>query len=456
MDIKLQNTLGNKNEIFKSLKSDEVSMYHCGPTVYHFVHIGNLRHYLLADILRRTFEYFGLSVKQVINITDVGHLVGDGDEGEDKVEKTAKATGKTAAEIAEFYENAFHKDLRDFNIRTEDTVFPKASEHIKEQIEIIKILEEKDFTYQTSDGIYFDTSKFKDYGKLGNINLEGLKGGVRVEIGEKKNPTDFALWKFSGDKKRLQEWESPWGIGFPGWHIECSAMSRKYLGQPFDIHTSGIDHIPTHHNNEIAQSEAAFSVPLANYWLHNEFLSVDGQKMSKSLGNTYTLSDLKKKGIHPLSFRYFLLTSNYRTPTNFTWEAIEGAQNALEKIASEFNVLEGALHGHLLEEFEEAMANDLDTPVALSLLQKATDQETIEKMNKVLGLNILELSKQINQIPEEIMDLVKQRETAREKEDWKTSDDLRDKIESKGFRIMDNEFGSVVQNTLANIAKSLA
>ena len=300
MEIKLHNTLGNQKEEFKSIKSKAVHMYNCGPTVYSFAHIGNMRAYVFADILRKTLKYFGYEVKQVINITDVGHLTDESDTGNDKIEELAKKEKKTVTEIARFYEKAYLEDLKDLNINTQNTIFPRATEHITEQIEIIKILEEKGFAYQTTDGVYFNTSKFKDYGKLGNINIKEQKEGSRIEKNsEKRNPADFALWKFSpgagsGQSSRLQEWESPWGVGFPGWHIECSAMSQKYLGQPFDIHTGGIDHIPVHHNNEIAQSECAFGVPLANFWLHNEFLTIEGEKMSKSLKNTYTISDLKQ------------------------------------------------------------------------------------------------------------------------------------------------------------------
>lgn len=455
MDIYLHNTLSGQKEKFTPLVSGVVKMYNCGPTVYFFPTIGNMRSYVFADTIRRTLESRNYKVEQVINITDVGHLVGDGDTGEDKVETTAKKEGKTPKEIASFYEQAFYKDLKDLNIDISDIKFPKASEHITEQIGIIKILEEKGITYKTSDGVYFDTSKFPEYGKLGKINLEGQEEGARIGVNkEKKNKTDFALWKFSQGEKRLQEWESPWGIGFPGWHIECSAMSRKYLGQPFDIHTGGIDHIPVHHNNEIAQSEGAFGVPLSNIWMHNEFISIEGQKMSKSLGNTFTLSDLKERKIHPLSFRYLLLSAHYRSPMNFTWESVYGAQTALENVVvrySEMSDSEDMLDKGDIDQFEEAIADDLNTPIAIAILQKATHKSVIDKIDRVLGLNIKELSQKINEVPEEIKDIEKERETARANKDWRTSDELRMQIESKGFVVLDKETGTKIRRTLASM-----
>lgn len=459
MAIKLNNTLTGKNDEFRPIKEGTVKMYHCGPTVYNFPSIGNMRSYVFADTLRRMFEYFGYQVEQVINITDVGHLVSNADEGEDKIEKEAQNQGKSAEEIARFYEEEFYKDLSLLNIKTENTKFPRATEHIAEQLEVIKILEEKGFTYPTSDGIYFDTSKFADYGKLGNINLEGIKEGARIgENNEKKNITDFALWKFSKEgEKRLQEWDSPWGIGFPGWHIECSAMSRKYLGQPFDIHTGGIDHIPVHHNNEIAQSECAYSKPLANYWLHNEFLKVDGEKMSKSLGNVYTLQNLIAKKIHPLSFRYFLLSSHYSTPTNFTWEGVLGSQTAFEKLVSSYPSLPDS-HGtdkYLQEQFEEAISLNLNTPIAISLLQEARSKEIIERMDSVLGLNIKSLSENMYEIPNEILEIKKERDVARANKDWQKSDELRKTLEEKGFVVEDKENESIIRKTLASYSRTI-
>lgn len=454
MEIKLHNTLTDTKEKFKPINPGLVKMYHCGPTVYNFPSIGNMRSYILADILRRCFEYDGLEVKQVINITDVGHLVGDGDEGEDKVEKEAKKMGKTATEIAKFYEEAFYKDLGLLNIQTSETAFPKATEHIEKQVEIIKILEEKGFTYITSDGVYFDTSRFKDYGKLGKINIGGLLEGARIKKGEKKNPTDFALWKFSKENNRLQEWQSPWGKGFPGWHIECSAMSQEYLGQPFDIHTGGIDHIPVHHNNEIAQSECAFDKPLANFWIHNEFLKVENEKMSKSLGNVFTLEDLMKRKIHPLSFRYWLLTSHYKTPANFTWEGAQGAQNAFEKIIS---VYPGLPTDHesdeaLIAKFETAISDDLNTPIAIALLQEARSKKAIDTMDRIFGLGLKNLAeKMFGLIPEEIKELQNERDLARAEKDWEKSDRLREEIEKEGYILEDKDGQNLIRRKLSSL-----
>lgn len=460
MDIYLQNTLTGKKEKFVPLTAKVVKMYNCGPTVYFFPHIGNMRAYVFADILKRMFQYFNFEVKQIINITDVGHLVGDSDQGEDKIETTAKKEGKTAEEIARFYENIFYKDLSDLNIEIQDIGFPRATEHIKEQIEIIQILEKKAVAYKTSDGVYFDTAKFKEYGKLGNINIKDQRAGARVETNnEKRNPTDFALWKFSpetssGQAQRLQEWDSPWGIGFPGWHIECSAMSRKYLGQPFDIHTGGIDHIPVHHNNEIAQSECAFDVPLANFWLHNEFLTVEGEKMSKSLQNTFTISNLKEKRIHPLAFRLWLLSGHYSSPMNFTWDSILGAQKTLEKLVFEFDNLPlDEADQETINKFESFISDDLDTPKALALLHETfsskKSQKTVTIMDKVLGLNLADLAKKIKtDIPEEVLELKKERDLAREQKNWQKSDELRGEIEREGYILEDKNNESIIRSKL--------
>ena len=464
MEIKLYNTLSNRKEKFESIRPGVVAMYNCGPTVYFFPHIGNMRSYILADILRRTIEYSGSKVKQVINITDVGHLVSDSDEGEDKIEKSAKKEGKTAFDIARFYENAYYQDLKDLNIKSDDTKFPRATEHIKEQIEILKILEEKGFAYKTSDGLYFDTSKFKEYGKLGNINIKEQKEGARIETNiEKRNHSDFALWKYSpsasGGEKRLQEWESPWGVGFPGWHIECSAMSRKYLNQPFDIHTGGIDHIPVHHNNEIAQSECAFGVPLANFWLHNEFITVEGEKMSKSLGNIFTISDLKKRQIHPLAFRLWLLSGHYRSPMNFTWDAVLGAHKTLEKLIFEFdNLPKEGIDKETIEKFESFLGNDLDTPKALALLHNAFNlkksKETIQEMDKILGLNFSFLSKKIKEnISDEVMELKNERDIARKEKNWQKSDEIREEIEKEGYLLEDKNDQSILRKNLSSLIK---
>ncbi len=321
--LKIYNTLSRKKEIFKPINKNKVGIYTCGPTVYWYQHIGNLKAYLFSDFLKRILMYNGYNVNHVINITDVGHLTSDSDSGDDKIEIAAYKEGKSAKEIADYYFNAYYNDLKKLNVLMPN-VWAKATEHIKEQIELINRLEEKGFTYKTSDGIYFDSSKFKDYGKIANLKKENLKAGKRVSLGEKKNLTDFALWKFSSEPgKRQQEWESPWGIGFPGWHIECSAMSTKYLGQHFDIHTGGEDHIPVHHTNEIAQSEAASGKKFVNYWMHISFLLFKGEKVSKSKGGLYTLSELEQLGYKPEHYRYLVLQTHYRKPLNFSIENLD-------------------------------------------------------------------------------------------------------------------------------------
>ncbi len=346
--LKLYNTFSRKKETFKPLKDKRVGLYSCGPTVYSYQHIGNLRSYIFSDILKRVLSYDGYKVKQVMNITDVGHLTSDADEGEDKIEKAARKEGKTAKEISEYYWKVFRQDFKKLNI-SEPDIWCKATDHIKEQIALIKKLEEKGFTYKTGDGIYFDTSKFKDYGLLSRLKKEGLKAGKRVEMKDKKNPTDFALWKFSEKPGlRQQEWQSPWAppgvqgkvMGFPGWHTECSAMSMKYLGEysggehcrTIDIHTGGEDHISVHHTNEIAQSEAATGKKFVNFWLHGAFLTFKGEKISKSKGGLYTISDLEEKGFSPLAYRYLCLTAHYSSKLDFSLETLKASQNALEKL----------------------------------------------------------------------------------------------------------------------------
>src|SRR5579859_2198 len=351
--LKIYNSLSRKVEEFRPLHPLQVGMYTCGPTVYSFAHIGNFRTYTTSDILLRVLQYNGYEVEYIMNLTDVGHLtgdnLGDADLGEDRMEKAAQNEGKTAWEIAEFYSDVFFKDFKKLNLKQPEK-FTKATEHMKEQIELVKRLEEKGFTYQTSDGIYFDTSKFKNYAALSN--LDQRKAGARVEINpEKKNQNDFAIWKFSypngvsfkeylatSEKvedevsKRQMEWKSPWGVGFPGWHIECSAMSMKYLGETFDIHTGGIDLLETHHPNEIAQAEAATGKKFVDYWVHGAFILVNGERMSKSKGNLYTVYDLEKEGYDALALRYLYLQTHYRKELNFTFDALDAAQNAYKKL----------------------------------------------------------------------------------------------------------------------------
>jgi len=462
MNIYFTNTLSGKKELFNPIKKGEVGMYHCGPTVYNRAHIGNIRAYILADTLRRSFEYQDFKVKQVINITDVGHLVADADEGEDKLEKAAKEKGENIQYIAQKYTDLFLDDLKKMNIKTKETLFPKASKHVPEQIELIKKLEGKGFTYSTSDGVYFDTSLFKDYGKLGNINLKGLEEGARVEKNpEKRNFTDFALWKFSKpEENRQQEWTSPWGIGFPGWHIECSAMAQKYLGETFDIHTSGVDHIPTHHNNEIAQSEGANEKPLANFWIHSNHITIDGTKMSKSLENIFSLDDLEEKGFSPLAYRYFLLSGSYSSLINFTWEALEASNNALQKLVENLSRFSphGKINSPYKEKFLEAINNDLNTSSALSIAWEVLKDEsisnndkraTIQDFDKVLGLSLETLIKQEDEkklnIPQNISDLSDKRESARKEKDFLKADAIREMIESDGYEVIDTDSGPLIR-----------
>jgi cysteinyl-tRNA synthetase len=463
MEIKLKNTLTGKKDPFNPIKSGEVSMYNCGPTVYHYAHIGNLRSYVFADLLKRMLERNNLKVKQIINITDVGHLVSDSDTGEDKMEKGAKREGKTAYEVAGFYTNAFYKDLDRLNIDRSKINFPKATEYINEQIEFIKKLEEKGFTYKTSDGIYFDTSKFPEYGKLGNINLKGLEEGARIGVNtEKKNSTDFALWKFSpSDQKREMEWNSPWGVGFPGWHIECSAMSLALLGEEFDIHTGGIDHIPVHHNNEIAQSVCA-GYEFAHFWLHNEHLKIKSEngedaKMAKSGENFITLDTVIEKGVDPLALRYLYLTAHYSTPLEFSWESLESANTALKRIQKYFikkdnEVEETSLMTEYRLKFQEYINDDLDTPKALSLIhiinndEKLTDtqkHQLIYDFNQFFGLTIKDYDVQ-TKIPDEVKALIEERNIARKAKNWDLSDELRKKIEDLGYEVKDTENESII------------
>ena len=451
MILKLFNTLGRKKQTFKPI-GKEVGIYSCGPTVYWYQHIGNLRSYIFADILKRVLLYNGFKVKHVINITDVGHLTGDRDEGEDKIEKAAMKEGKTASEIANYYLRIFKEDFKKLNI-TEPDVWCKATEHIKEQIELIKKLENKGYTYKTSDGIYFDTSKVKDYGKLALLKKEGLEAGKRVSVGEKKNKTDFALWKFSEEPgKRQQEWNSPWGIGFPGWHIECSAMSSKYLGEQFDIHTGGEDHIPIHHTNEIAQSECAFGKkPWVNFWMHGAFLTSKGEKVSKSKGGLFTISELEEKGYSPLDYRYFCLTAHYRKQLNFSLENLDSAKISLERMKRIILEIknDGKKNEEYLKEFENAINDDLDMPKTLAVLwnlvrdSKASGKiGAVREMDKVLGLDLLKRKK--IEIPPEIVKLAKEREIARAEKNWKKADLLREEIKKKRYRVDDSEEGCSV------------
>ena len=492
--LKLYNTLSRKKEEFKPIKKGEVGLYTCGPTVYNYAHIGNLRTYIFEDILRRVLEYNGYKVKHVMNITDVGHLTGDQDMGEDKLEKGAKREGKSAWEIADFYTEAFKKDIARLNI-LEPNTWCKATDNIPEQIDLVKTLEKKGYTYKTTDGIYFDTSKFKDYNKLSHLKLEELQEGARVEKNEeKKNPTDFALWKFSpnppaGGEKRQMEWESPWGVGFPGWHIECSAMSMKFLGGQLDIHCGGIDHINIHHTNEIAQSEAATEKPFFNYWMHGAFLNISGgKKMAKSADNFLRLEkvenyefDIKglkvgSKGmnLNSLALRYLFLNTQYRKGLEFSWESLKAARISLGKIIDKVKGYKEAKEGGKIlknyqDKFIEKINNDLNTAEALSIMWKVIRSKENEKdklvtildFDRVLGLNLEKIkpSKSYNlsaetgkfevsgsgadlkMLPKDVKKIMVSRETAREKNNFEESDRLRNEIEKLGYIVEDTKDG---------------
>ena len=453
--LHLYNTLTRQEEEFNPIHEGKVSLYACGPTVYWFAHIGNMRYFLFVDVLSRALRANGYEVKQVMNITDVGHLTGDVDEGEDKMIVAMRREGKTAHEIAQFYTDAFLKDVDRLNMK-HASIYPKATEHIAEQIDMIQHLEKNGYTYRTSDGIYFDTSKLESYGRLSGQKSEDKLAGARVDMGEKRNTTDFALWKFSGaQSSREMIWESLWGSGFPGWHIECSAMSMKYLDVPFDIHTGGVDHIGVHHENEIAQTQGAEGELEANVWMHSEFLTVDNGKMSKSLGNLYTIDDLIAKGYDPLAFRYFVLGAHYRSQINFTFEALDAAANALTKLRETVRGWDEPDVGcaEIEEKFFAAMNDDLNTPQTLAVVWELVNAdlptnakaESILRMDQVLGLRLKDYVGHALEIPLEVQQLVNDREEARKQKDWKRSDELRVDIEKLGYVIEDTADGSKVK-----------
>lgn len=457
--MKIYNTSSREIEEFKPQNSPDVSLYSCGPTVYDFTHIGHMRTYTNIDFLKRTLTYLGLKVNHVMNITDVGHLTGDTDEGEDKLEKGAKSSGKTVWEVAKFYTGNFFETMKALNVLPADTTC-KATDHIEDMLQLIKQLEQKGFAYETKEAIYFDTSKFTNYGKLSGQKLDDKLQQARKEVvvdPEKKNPADFALWfKTVGRfEKHEMHWGSPWGEGFPGWHIECSAMSMKYLGETIDIHAGGVDHIPVHHENEIAQSEAITGKLFVKYWFHNEFLLVDNVKMSKSLQNFYTLEDIKKKNIDPLALRYLFTQTQYRQQMNFTWESLEGAQNSLNKLRELVLSLRKQTDRQMISEdklvqvdafrsqFRIALENDLQMPQAIavvwSMLKSNIPSEDkldlLYELDQVLGLDLREVVEDV--IPKNILDLVIQRETARKNRDFTTSDQLRAEIEKHGYKVED-------------------
>ena len=455
MSLKIYNTLHRQVEDFEIPKNEEIKIYSCGPTVYDYQHIGHMRRYVGDDLLIRTLRLNGYKVRHVMNITDVGHLTSDADTGEDKMEKGAEKLGMSVWDIAKKFEQQFFDSLDDLNIQRPNVVM-RATDYIKEQIELIRVLEEKGFTYKTTDGIYFDSSKFPDYFRLSRQNPEDLRAGVRVEIGEKKNISDFALWKFSPiGSKRQMEWDSPWGKGFPGWHIECSAMSMKALGPTLDIHTGGVDHINIHHTNEIAESEAATGKPFVKYWVHHAFLIVEGEKMSKSLSNTYTVSDVSEKGFDPLSLRYLYLQTHYRQEMNFTWDSLDASQIALNKLREEFLSWEEAKIGcaEFEENFHQAINDDLNIPKALSIVwdmvksdyPTSAKKQSILKFDEVLGLGLGSFKKKEEKIPEEIKKLSERRENLRKEGEFDEADKIREEIVKKGFIVEDSDKGSKIK-----------
>ena len=462
--IKLYNTLTKQKSDFIPLNGNEVRIYSCGPTVYSYAHIGNFRAYTFVDNLRRTLEYNGYTLKHVMNITDVGHLESDADEGEDKMEKAAKKENKDPYEIAKFYTDAFFKDMDRLNIERPE-IIAKATDHIEDMLEFAKEIVKNGYGYETSKGIYFDISKLDKYPVLSNRNIEDQIAGARVDVDpEKRNPYDFAIW-IKAPENHIMKWDSPWGLSYPGWHLECSAMSRKYLGEVFDIHTGGVDHIPTHHENEIAQSKGTFGKIPAKVWMHVEFLQVDGGKMSKSLGNVYTLNQLQEKGIEPLAFKLFCYTAHYRTKLNFTFEGAMASQKALNRLResyikhknSEEDIEESKIEEYK-EKFLEAINDDLNFPLAMSIIweiarnekQSKKIAELLLQFDRVLGLDLKNSEKYIeNQknidLPEEITELLEKRKQARNEKNWDLSDKLRDELNEKGYIVKDTKTGMTIE-----------
>lgn len=460
MDIYFFNTLTKEKELFKPINEKEVRIYSCGPTVYKDATIGNMRTNIFQDVLRRVLRYNGYTLKHAMNITDVGHLVSDGDEGEDKMLKSAREEHKSPMEIAEYYTKLFFQDLEALNIETPEIIC-KATDHIQEMLKYVEKLVENGYAYETSTAIYFDISKLDEYPILSNVNLDEQKAGARVDIDpEKRSPYDFALW-IKAPENHLMKWDSPWGPSYPGWHIECSAMGQKYLGDQFDIHTGGIDLIPTHHENEIAQSKGKCGKIPANYWMHGEYLLIDGGKMSKSLGNVYLIKDIIERGYDPLVYRLFSYSCHYKNKLNFTWDGMEAASKSLERLKNGYQLhlagkdeVEDKIVKEFEERFRQAINDDLNMPIAMGVVWEVVRQESkspklaklLLKFDSVLGLKIDEsLNKPQEDIPQEILDLVEQRKQARSNKDWAKSDELRDLVQSKGYEIKDTKDGMEIK-----------
>ena len=455
MDIFFYNTLTKKKEKFEPIEDNMVKIYTCGPTVYKDATIGNMRTFIFMDNLRRVLKYNGYNLKHVMNLTDVGHLVSDGDEGEDKMVKSAKEEGKTPKEIAEHYTKLFFKDLELLNVDMPEIIC-KATDYINDMLEFVKKLVANGYAYETSTAIYFDVSKLDEYGILSGIDVRKQKAGARVDVDEeKKNPYDFALW-IKAPENHIMKWDSPWGPSYPGWHIECSTMSQKHLGEQFDIHTGGVDLIPTHHENEIAQSKGCTGKIPARFWMHGEFLLINGGKMSKSLGNVYLLKDIIEKGYEPLVYKYFCYTAHYRNKLNFTWEAIDASNKSLMKLRESYKKhlagnenIEDDIILNYKNRFLKAINDDLNMPLAMGIVWEVAKNEKKSKkiaellldFDKVLGLKI----DKKEDIPEEVLKLLDERNIARKEKDWKKSDELRDKIQEYGYRIEDTKDGTNIE-----------
>lgn len=458
MEIKLFNTLTHKKEEFNPINENEVRMYSCGPTVYSYAHIGNMRTYIFSDLLKRILEYNGLKVKHCMNITDVGHLTSDADTGEDKMVKAAREQQKDPYEIAEYYTKIFINDLEKLNIKM-PSILTKATDNIEEMKTMVNEIIKNGYGYETSKGIYFDISKLEKYPQLSNNVIEGQELGARIEIdNEKRNPADFAIW-IKAPKEHIMKWESDYGLAYPGWHIECSAMSKRFLGDHFDIHTGGVDHISIHHENEIAQSIGANGKNPANYWMHGEFLLVDNQKMSKSLKNIYTISDLDQKGIEPLAFKLFTYNSSYRNKLNFNFESAKAAQVALNRLRNGYIAhlksnlkIEEIELNNLRKRFMDSINDDLNITEALSIVFEIAKKEEksldyaklLLEFDKVLALDLENSEKYLEsevEVPEEINILIEKRKLAKLEKNYKLADEIREEIKEKGYLIEDTKDG---------------
>lgn len=468
----LYNTETSSLQIFEPLTKDKVLLYSCGPTVYDYIHVGNLRPYVMVDILKRTLEFYGYNVENTINLTDFGHLTDDADAGEDKMMKGLKREGLPVTlaamrELSNQYIDAFYDDCDAMRINA-PTHWSRASDYVEAQIRLIETLEGKGYTYETSDGVYFDITKFPKYGRLGNIDVEKLRSGARVEVNqEKHHPADFAIWK-----KGLLGWDSRWGKGFPGWHIECSAMAMATLGKSIDIHTGGIDHIPVHHNAEIAQSECATGKPFVKYWLHTAFITIDNSKIGKSLGNAINLRHLIDRGFSGEDYRYWLLTSHYRSPVNFSWEALQGAKQALFRLRryvyEDYQQKASKPDAKYIAGFKTHLGNDLDTPAALALLWQVTKDDNLDNAQKCATIHVMDSILDIglratltdgvktlgvianNEVPDEIKDLVAKREAARIARNWMEADTLRQALNLKGYSVEDTPHGPKISQYKEN------